>query len=63
MRSGERLALTVNRMPVAEIVPHAATRSPWVSSETLRRVVEEVPADRGLLEDLRDVRGTLFDDA
>jgi len=61
LRSGERLSLTVNRNPVADIVPHAATRSPWVPSATLREIVEEAGADTGLLEDLADVRGSLID--
>jgi prevent-host-death family protein len=62
VRSGERLALTVNRTPVADIVPHAVTRSPWVPSSTLRQIVEETGADSGLLEDLADVRGSLIDE-
>jgi prevent-host-death family protein len=62
VRSGERLSLTVNRTPVADIVPHVANRSPWVASGTLRRIVEETAADRGLLDDLSDVRGSLIDE-
>jgi antitoxin (DNA-binding transcriptional repressor) of toxin-antitoxin stability system len=62
VRAGERLSLTVNRTPVADIVPHVGDRSPWVSSATLRRIVEDAGADRGLLEDLRDVRGALVDE-
>lgn len=62
VRSGERLSLTVNRAPVADIIPHAATRSPWIPSATLRRIVEEAAADTGLLDDLADVRGSLVDE-
>jgi prevent-host-death family protein len=62
VRAGERLSLTVNRMPVADIVPHVSERNPWVSSATLERIVEDAGADRGLLEDLADVRGTLVDE-
>jgi prevent-host-death family protein len=62
VRSGERLSLTVNRTPVADIVPHTATRSPWIPSATLRQIVEEVGADAGLLDDLADVRGAVVDD-
>lgn len=61
VRSGERLSLTVNRLPVADIVPHAAQRSPWVPSRTLRAIIEEAGADAGLLADLADVRGSLLD--
>jgi prevent-host-death family protein len=61
VRSGERLALTVNRTPVADIVPHGGTRSPWVPSAALRRIVEEAGADAGLLDDLADVRRSVID--
>jgi prevent-host-death family protein len=61
VRSGERVSLTVNRLPVADIVPHAQTRSPWVPSQTLRAIVEEAGADRELLADLADVREALVD--
>lgn len=62
VRAGERLSLTVNRMPVADIVPHAATRSPWVPAAALRQIVAEAGADPGLLEDLADVRSTEIDE-
>jgi len=61
VRSGERLSLTVNREPVADIVPHQATRSPWVPASTLRTIVAEAGADARLLDDLADVRGALLD--
>jgi len=61
VRSGERLSLTVNRTPVADIVPHAATRSPWVPSSTLRAIVASAGPDAALLEDLADVRNALVE--
>jgi prevent-host-death family protein len=62
VRAGERVTLTVNRDPVADIVPHAEQRDPWVSSHVLREIVRDVPADAGLLADLADVRGGLLED-
>lgn len=62
VRAGERLSLTVNRTPVADIVPHVSARSPWVASEALRRIVDETGADTGLMADLDEVRGALVDD-
>ena len=62
LEAGERLTLTVNRRPVADILPHAEQRDPWVSSSELRRIVHEAPADTGLLDDLADVRGAEIDD-
>lgn len=63
VRSGQRLTLTVNREPVADIVPHTGSSDPWVGSEELRRIVREAPVDGALLDDLLDVRGALLDDA
>lgn len=63
VRAGERVTLTVNRLPVADIVPHAASVSPWVSSRVLREIVAEAGADPGLLADLRGVREDFIDDA
>ena len=62
VQAGERLSLTVNGTPVADIVPHARSRSPWVASSTLRAIVAEAGADRGLLADLSPVRGELVDE-
>jgi prevent-host-death family protein len=61
VQAGERLSLTVNRRPVADIVPHNASRSPWVPASTLLRVLDEVPADAALLRDLAEVRGALIE--
>jgi antitoxin (DNA-binding transcriptional repressor) of toxin-antitoxin stability system len=62
LEAGERLTLTVNRRPVADIFPHVEQRDPWVSSSELRRIVSEAPADPLLLDDLADVRGAELDD-
>ncbi len=62
VRAGERVELTVNRTPVADIVPHAGARSPWVASSVLREIVAESGADGALLDDLADVRGAALDD-
>ena len=63
LEAGERLTLTVNRRPVADILPHAEDRDPWVPAAELRRIVREAPADPGLLDDLANVRGAEIDDA
>ena len=59
--AGEELTLTVNREPVADIVPHVERRSPWVPTSELRRIVREAPADAGLLADLAEIRGALVE--
>ncbi|HVD87238.1 MAG TPA: hypothetical protein VNB59_07495 [Solirubrobacterales bacterium] len=62
LEAGERLTLTVNRRPVADILPHAEKRDPWVPVSELRRIVHEASADPGLLDDLADVRDAEIDD-
>jgi prevent-host-death family protein len=62
LESGEPLTLTVNRRPVADIVPHTQERDPWVPSGELRRIVETAPADPALLDDLSDVRNAEIDE-
>jgi prevent-host-death family protein len=62
LEAGERLTLTVNRRPVADILPHAEQRDPWVPSAELRRIVSGSPADAALLDDLADVRGAELDE-
>jgi prevent-host-death family protein len=62
VRAGERVTLTVNRDPVADIVPHVERRDPWVPSTVLLDIVREAPADGDLLTDLADVREALMED-
>jgi len=63
LEAGERLTLTVNRRPVADIVPHVENRNPWLPATELRRILREAPADRGLLDDLAEIRAAEIDDA
>lgn len=63
LESGERLTLTVNRRPVADILPHIENRDPWVPAGELRRILREAPADERLLDDLADIRGAELDEA
>jgi prevent-host-death family protein len=63
VRSGEQVSLTVNRVPVADIVPHAQRRSAWLLSSTLRAILQDSGADPELLRDLADVRGELLEEA
>lgn len=62
LEAGERLTLTVNRRPVADILPHAEDRDPWIPASELRRIVREAPADPGLLDDLAEIRNVELDD-
>jgi antitoxin (DNA-binding transcriptional repressor) of toxin-antitoxin stability system len=62
LEAGERLTLTVNRRPVADILPHVEQRDPWLPASELRRILSDAPADRALLDDLADVRAAELDD-
>jgi antitoxin (DNA-binding transcriptional repressor) of toxin-antitoxin stability system len=62
VRAGDRVSLTVNRAPVADIVPHVHQRSAWVRAAPLRAIVDEAGADHGLLADLADIRGNGVDE-
>ena len=62
IRAGELVTLTVNREPVADIVPHRDSRSPWLPASDLRRIVEQAGADQELLNDLADVREVIIDE-
>ena len=62
VENGVPLTLTVNKRPVADIVPHQLTKSPWVSSDELRRIVTETPADPELLSDIAVVREAWIED-
>lgn len=62
LESGEALTLTVNRRPVADIIPHVNASGPWVPASELRRIVSEAPADPGLLDDLAAIRADTIDE-
>lgn len=62
VRRGESVTLTANREPVADIVPHLGSPNPWVPSAVLRELVQRVPSDLGLFDDLADVRGAGIED-
>jgi prevent-host-death family protein len=54
VEAGERVTISVNRRPVAELVPLDPPR--WASGAAFERVLREAPADPGLLEDLAAIR-------
>lgn len=62
VQDGERLELTVNRRPVADIVPHREERSPWVPSTVLRRIRAEAPLDPAFRDDLAFARDSYVEE-
>ncbi len=59
VEAGERLRISVNRRPVAELVP--LDRPRWASGAAIERVIQEASADAALLEDLEAIRGQMVD--
>ncbi|HKF18764.1 MAG TPA: type II toxin-antitoxin system prevent-host-death family antitoxin [Candidatus Dormibacteraeota bacterium] len=61
VEAGEKVRVTVNRRPVAELVPLGPQR--WTSGAAMERILRESPADDQLLADLKAVRGEVIDRA
>jgi prevent-host-death family protein len=59
VEAGERIRISVNRRPVAELVP--LERARWASGAAIERVLREAPADAGLLDDLAAVRDEVIE--
>ena len=59
VEAGERLRITVNRRPVAELVPLGRPR--WTSGAVIERVLREASADSALLDDLAAIRGQVVE--
>ena len=59
VEAGERVRISVNRRPVAELVP--LDRPRWTSGATMARVLRESQADHALLEDLAAIRGQVVE--
>jgi prevent-host-death family protein len=55
VESGERIRISVNRRPVAELVPLG--RQSWVSGTAIEAVLRDAATDRALLDDVTPMRG------
>ena len=62
VEAGERVTITVNGKPVAEIVPLRRTRRSWISRDDLVARLGTAQADPGLRDDLRWLAGDTTDD-
>lgn len=59
VEAGERVRISVNRRPVAELVP--LDRPRWASGAAIERILHESPADEALLDDLAAVRAQVIE--
>jgi prevent-host-death family protein len=60
VRAGERVVLTVNGEPIADIVPHQR-RSRWLGGDQLGKQLEEKAADPALSRELDELAGQTLD--
>ena len=61
VKAGERVVLTVNGEPTADIVPHG-NRARWLNGEHLREQLEERASDPGLSAELDALAGETLDE-
>lgn len=61
VKAGERVVLTVNGEPTADIVPHGH-RTRWLSGEQLREQLAERAADPALSAALDEIAGQTLDE-
>lgn len=54
VEAGERVRISVNRRPVAELVP--LSRPMWTAGPSMERVLREARADAELMHDLTPIR-------
>jgi len=59
VEAGERVRISVNRRPVAELVPLERPR--WSSGGAMERILREARADEALLDDLAAIRGQVVE--
>jgi prevent-host-death family protein len=61
VKAGERVVLTVNGDPLADIVPHGQ-RTRWLGGAQLRDQLHRRAADPGLAQELSDLAGQTLDE-
>jgi prevent-host-death family protein len=61
VQAGERVVLTVNGEPTADIVPHGQ-RTRWLGGALLRDQLLERAADPGLSAELDEIAGQTLDE-
>jgi prevent-host-death family protein len=61
VKAGERVVLTVNGDPMADIVPHGR-RTRWLGGAQLREQLRDRAADPALRQELDDLAGQTLDE-
>jgi prevent-host-death family protein len=61
VKAGERVVLTVNGDPMADIVPHGR-RARWLAGAQLREQLQDRSADSALRHELDELAGQTLDE-
>lgn len=62
VEAGERLRVTVDGRPVADLVPVEGPRRTFVSRDAVTELLEKASLDRGFLGDLEPAAGATIDE-
>jgi prevent-host-death family protein len=62
VEAGERLRITVDGRPVADLIPAAGARRTFVSHADLTRLMAHAPLDAEFAQDLAVVTGATIDE-
>lgn len=62
VQAGEEITITVRGKAVAEVVPVGTKRRHWVTRDELFRILDEIPYDPTLAEDIKWISGGTTDD-
>jgi len=62
VEGGERLRITVDGRPVADLIPISTGRRTFVPREELEALLADAPLDRGFTDDLDAITGATIDE-
>lgn len=62
VEAGERMRITVDGRPVADLVPIGGVRRTFVSREEVLAIVRDSPLDRNFTRDLNRVAGATIEE-
>ena len=62
VEAGERIRVTVDGRPVAELVPIGGVRRRFVARDEVMTILERAPLDRGFADDIENAVGATIDE-
>jgi prevent-host-death family protein len=62
VEAGERIRVTVNGRPVAELVPIDTTRQTFVPRDKIMEILTKAPLDQQFAKDIKEIAGATIDE-